>query len=203
MAVTQGSDANLRDDNSGRLSAIASYASQASLATVHDTWSGVRPHLGGQDARRRPVRLSLAHQYDHRSHLPGGFGPMGGSGGLPCTFSSRKPGSSQVSRSRPHQDTSQLPPDTTVTPHHAPARPAHRPHPKPPQRITHRRDQMATAAPITSRRAGRVLADAELVSSPLPGPICHEAPSICTGVACETSHKTFPRKRLDPPRPSP
>jgi hypothetical protein len=135
------------------LSAIASCASQASLATVRGTWSGVRPHLGGQGAKRRPVRLSLAHQYDQDPHLPGGFGPMGGSGGLPCTFSSQKPGSSQVSRSRPHHDTPQLPPGTTVTSHHAPARPAHGRHPPP--RASQTRAPPAPQTPATDHASTR------------------------------------------------
>jgi hypothetical protein len=74
-----------------------------------------RPHPRDRNAARRPGRLSLAHQYDQDPHVPGGSGSMGGSGGLSCTFSSRKPGSSRVFRSRPHHDALQLPAGTSVT----------------------------------------------------------------------------------------
>ena len=60
------------------------------------------PLSGAKATESAPLGPSLAHQYDHRSHLLGGSGSMGVSGALSCTFSSRKPGSSPSFRSRPH-----------------------------------------------------------------------------------------------------
>jgi hypothetical protein len=61
--------------------------------------------LLGVRATQDAQSLSLAHQYDQFSHLPGGSGPMGGSGALSCTECSRKPVSSPILGSRPHHDT--------------------------------------------------------------------------------------------------
>jgi hypothetical protein len=78
---------------------------------------------GSRRHKARPLGASLAHQYDHCSHLLGGSGSMGASGALSCTRCSRKPGSSQAFRSRPHHDTPSCHPGTTPTSrHHVPAR---------------------------------------------------------------------------------
>jgi hypothetical protein len=74
-------------------------------ATSASRPDGFQTGSWGSGRHKAPPGLSLAHQYDQFSHLPGGFGPMGGSGALSCTKGSRKPGSSQIFRSRPHHDT--------------------------------------------------------------------------------------------------